>query len=196
MIRTGALFFLVCFYAQAVLTVGSKAPEFKLAAASGKEVSLSQLKGKFVVLEWLNHGCPFVRKHYDSGQMQKLQGDFTEKGVVWASVISSAKGKQGYSTPDKALEDKVRYKSKATYILLDKDGSVGKAFGAKVTPHMFVLSKKGEVLYDGAIDTIASTSKADLKSARPLVKLALNSALKGEEIKVKESKPYGCSVKY
>ena len=183
-------------HAKADLSPGQKAPGFALKSAAGKRVSLSDLKGKVVVLEWLNHGCPFVRKHYDSGNMQKLQSEFTEKGVVWISIISSAEGKQGYSTPDKALQDKATYKSKATYILLDKDGSVGRSYGAKVTPHMYILNKKGEVIYLGGIDSIASTNKNDIKEARPFVKEALNSFLSGEKVKVKESRPYGCSVKY
>lgn len=191
--------FLISFISHlcwAEISPGDKAPEFSLKSAAGKDVSLSALKGKVVVLEWLNHGCPFVRKHYDSGNMQKLQELYTQKGVVWISIISSAKGKQGFSTPDKALQDKAKYRSKATHILLDKDGKVGKAYAAKVTPHMFVLNKKGEAIYVGGIDSIASTSKGDIANARPYVKDALDSFLSGKEVKVKESRPYGCSVKY
>lgn len=181
---------------KAAVETGKPAPEFSLKSASGAQVKLSDYKGKIVVLEWLNHGCPFVRKHYDSGNMQSLQEKYTGEGVVWLSVISSAAGKQGYSTPEKALKDKNENKSKASAILLDTDGAVGRLYGAKVTPHMFIVNMKGELAYQGAIDSIPSTEVEDVKEAQPFVAQALNSLRKGELVKVKESKAYGCTVKY
>lgn len=176
--------------------IDAMAPGFTLKSASGKEIKLSDFRGKVVALEWLNYGCPFVKKHYKANNMQKLQEKYTSEGVVWLSVISSAKGEQGYSSPDKALQDKGEHKSKATHVLLDVDGEVGKAYGAKVTPHMYVVDKKGVLVYQGGIDSIASTDVKDIKLATPFMDNALNAAVEGEEIKIKESKPYGCSVKY
>ena len=181
---------------KAAVETGKPAPDFTLKSASGAQVKLSDYKGKIVVLEWLNHGCPFVRKHYDSGNMQSLQEKYTGEGVVWLSVISSAAGKQGYSTPEKALKDKNENKSKASSILLDTDGDVGRLYGAKVTPHMFIVNTKGELAYQGAIDSIPSTEVEDVKEAQPFVAQALDSIRKGESVKVKESKAYGCTVKY
>lgn len=178
------------------ISIGNKAPDFSLKSASGKEIRLTSFKGKTVVLEWLNHGCPFVKKHYGSSNMQTLQKRFTEQGVIWLSIISSAKGKQGYSTPDKALQDKNSKKSLATYVLLDTEGEVGRLYGAKVTPHMFIINKKGELVYNGAIDSVASTDQSDIKNAKPLFADALSAILENREVKIKESKPYGCSVKY
>lgn len=174
----------------------SMAPDFSMSSSEGKKIQLKDLKGKVVVLEWLNHGCPFVRKHYDSGNMQAIQKQFTDQGVVWLSIISSAPGKQGYSTPEKANEDRKKYKSLATHILIDKSGTVGRKYTAKVTPHMFIINKDGEIAYDGAIDSIASADPEDIKKAQPYVVEALNSLTKSRDVKVKSSRPYGCSIKY
>lgn len=178
------------------LEIGQKAPAFQAKSASGKIVKLSQLKGKTVVLEWLNHGCPFVKKHYQSKNMQRMQSKYTKRGVVWISVISSAKGKQGYSNPDKALQDKDEKGSKASYIILDPKGEIGRAYGAKVTPHMFILDKKGFVAYEGGVDDIPSTELEDIKIAKPYLAKALDSVLAGEKVKIASTKPYGCTVKY
>jgi peroxiredoxin len=178
------------------LSVGAPAPTFALKGASGKTVDLSQYKGKTVVVEWLNHGCPFVRKHYDSGHMQKLQEKYTKQGVVWLSVISSASGKQGHVDEKGAMADKEKNKSFATDILLDVDGKVGKAYEAKTTPHMFIISADGNLAYQGAIDSEASADQADIPKAKNYVAQALDELQSKKAVSVKETKSYGCSVKY
>ena len=175
---------------------GSPAPDFKLEGVSGKPVSLSAYKGKIVVLEWLNHGCPFVRKHYDSQNMQTLQRKYTKEGVVWISVISSAEGKQGYVTPGEGLADKTKNQSVATDILLDPKGTVGQAYGAKTTPHMFVIGKDGNIAYQGAIDDKADTDQASIKGAKNFVSEALDALMAGKKVTAGTTKAYGCSVKY
>lgn len=175
---------------------GTTAPDFSLAAASGKTVKLSDFKGKTVVLEWLNHGCPFVRKHYDSGNMQSLQRTYTGKGVVWLSIISSAEGKQGHVDAKGAAADKVSNKSSATDILLDPTGTVGKTYEAKTTPHMYVINPQGVLVYQGAIDDKASADPADVKSAKNYVAAALDATLSGKTVAIGSTKSYGCGVKY
>ncbi len=148
------------------------------------------------MLEWINHGCPFVKKHYGSGNMQKLQKEYTAKGVVWLSVASSAPGKEGYMKADawnKAIVDK---KSVATAVLLDPDGVVGRAYGAKTTPHMFVIDAQGNVAYKGAIDDRPSTDTADVPGAKNYVRAALDSVLAGKPVETASTTPYGCGVKY
>jgi thioredoxin-related protein len=176
--------------------VGEMAPEFKGTTANDKELSLKELRGKVVVLEWLNHGCPFVKKHYGSGNMQKLQQKYVAEDVVWVSIISSAPGKQGYSDPDKAKEDKKKHGSKATYIVLDKDGRIGQKYEAKTTPHMFIVNKKGELVYEGAIDSISSADPGDISEAKNYVALALDALKQKQEVTPAKTRPYGCSVKY
>lgn len=175
---------------------GSQAPSFKLEGVSGKPVSLADYKGKIVVLEWLNHGCPFVRKHYDSQNMQSLQRKYTKEGVVWLSVISSAKGKQGHVTPGEGLAEKTKNQSVATDILLDPKGTVGQLYGAKTTPHMYVIAKDGTLVYQGAIDDKPDTEKESIKGARNYVAEALDALMAGKKVKVASTKAYGCSVKY
>ena len=153
-------------------------------------------KGKTVVLEWLNHGCPFVRKHYDSGNMPALQKEFTAKGVVWLSVISSAPGEQGHSDAKKAQEEKLKYKSAASEIILDESGEIGRHYGAKTTPHMYIINPQGELVYQGAIDSIADTNHDSIAKAEPWFKNALNETLSGKKVKRPTTKAYGCSVKY
>lgn len=189
------LSFLFVSQAFAVET-GKPAPEFSLAGASGKTHKLSDFKGKTVVLEWLNHGCPFVRKHYDSNNMQTLQATYTGKGVVWLSVVSSAKGKQGYVDAKAALSEKTANKSSATEILLDPTGTVGKAYEAKTTPHMYVIDPKGVLVYQGAIDDKASTDQEDIKGATNYVAAALDATLAGKAVAMGQTKAYGCGVKY
>ncbi len=176
--------------------VGEKAPDFSLKGNDGKTYKLSDLKGKVVVLEWLNHGCPFVKKHYSTGNMQKIQKKLVTKGVEWVSIISSAEGKQGYSTPEEATENKKNHNSNAKMILLDAEGGVGRTYGAKTTPHMFVIDKKGLIAYMGAIDNKPSTDISDVNGARNYVLEATNAVLEGKEVAVATTKPYGCSVKY
>ncbi len=180
----------------AAAKVGAMAPEFAAKDMNGNSQKLSDFKGKYVVLEWLNYGCPFVGKQYGSGNMQTLQKDWTGKGVVWLSVISSAPGEQGHSAADKAKAD---YKSKgshATTVLLDENGVVGKAYGAATTPHMFIINPDGKLIYNGAIDDKPTTDLADVKTAKNYVSAALAEAMAGRTVTVATSQPYGCSVKY
>ncbi len=175
---------------------GSPAPDFSVMDSSGKTVKLSDYKGKTVVLEWLNHGCPFVKKHYESHNMQDLQKKYTGKGVVWLSVISSAPGKQGHGDGAKVEEERKKLHANPTAILLDEKGVMGKAYGAETTPHMFVISKDGKLVYQGAIDDKPSTEKEDVKVAKNYVSAALDSTLAGKPVAVAQTKAYGCSVKY
>jgi len=174
----------------------SPAPEFTLVDSEGSRHSLSDFKGKWVVLEWVNYDCPFVRKHYGSGNMQKLQKTYTGKGVVWLSVCSSAPGKQGHFSGSELKERIAKEKGAQTAYLVDEEGTVGKAYDAKTTPHMFIVDPKGTLAYAGGIDDIASTSQDDIARAENYVSMALDAALAGKPIATKGSKPYGCSVKY
>lgn len=182
--------------AQTQAVAGKPAPAFSLQDSKGKKHALSDYKGKLVVLEWVNYGCPFVKKHYESQNMQKLQKNYTGKGVIWLSINSSATGKQGSMTPDevnKALKEKG---AAPTAYLLDVDGTVGRAYGAKTTPHMFVIDQKGVLVYSGAIDDKVSTEISDVSGAKNYVAAALDEALAGKPISVASTKSYGCSVKY
>lgn len=176
--------------------IGEKAPFFNAKTASGKEINLGNFRGKVIVLEWLNHGCPFVKKHYESGHMQKLQKRYTDQGVIWLSVISSAVGKQGHSSPDKAKEDKKRVNSFATYVVLDETGEIGVKYSAKTTPHMFVIDKKGDLVYQGAIDNMPSTNIDDINNSINYLSNALDEVLKGQKVVIGKTRPYGCSIKY
>jgi peroxiredoxin len=178
------------------LKVGSAAPAFTLKDSTGKEHSLSDYKGKFVVLEWFNEGCPFVKKHYTSGNMQKLQAEYTGKDVVWLSINSSAPGEQGHMTAESAPKTISDWKIKATTILFDHDGKVGKMYGAKTTPHMYVIDKEGKLVYQGAIDSKPTANAADVDGAENYVKVALDSTMAGKPVANASTKPYGCSVKY
>jgi len=182
--------------ASADAVVGQPAPAFTLTGTDGKPHSLADYKGKYVVLEWINHDCPFVKKHYGSGNMQKLQKKYTEQGVVWLSVNSSAPGKQGNYPPEQANALTAEKKASPTALLLDPDGKVGKEYGAKTTPHMYVINPEGELVYAGGIDDKPSTDAADIAAARNHVDQALSEALAGKPITVASSTPYGCSVKY
>ena len=176
--------------------VGSAAPEFSLTDATGKTHALSEYKGKYVVLEWTNPGCPFVRKHYDSGNMPKLQAEYTKKGVVWLSIDSSAQGEQGYLEGDDAKKAASGEYKAASELLLDHDGKVGHLYGATNTPDMFIISPEGKVVYEGAIDSVASADKDDIAKATNYVATGLDEALAGKPLAKSASKPYGCSVKY
>lgn len=178
------------------INTGEKAPGFKAKTASGKEISLGNFRGKIIILEWLNYGCPFIKKHYQSGNMQKLQKRYTQKDVIWLSVISSAVGKQGHSSADKAKEDKKRFGSFATHIILDENGEIGKKFGAITTPHMFIVNKNGDLVYQGAIDDNSSANPEDVESAKNYITNAMSSLLKDQQVSVGKTRPYGCSVKY
>ncbi len=176
--------------------VGEPAPDFVCNDSNGVTHALSAYKGKIVVLEWLNHDCPFVKKHYGSGNMQKLQKIYTGRDVIWLSVISSAPGKQGFCTPDKANDLTKSTNAHPTAVLLDPLGSVGKKYGAKTTPHMFIINKEGILVYNGGIDNKPSTDPLDIDKATNYVAKALNELLAGKEVSIKTSSPYGCSVKY
>jgi peroxiredoxin len=192
-----ALLALVSFSSFA-LTTGDVAPDFTLKGLNpkSKDVSLSTFKGKIVVLEWLNHGCPFVRKHYDSGNMQALQKKYTDQNVIWLSVISSAEGKQGYVDEKGALKEKVENKSSSTDVLLDPTGKVGQLYGAKTTPHMYIINKDGKLVYQGAIDDKADTDKQSIAMAKNYVSTALDELISGKKVTAHTTKSYGCGVKY
>lgn len=176
--------------------VGSAAPDFTLSDAKGKAHSLSEYKGKYVVLEWFNPECPFVKKHYGPGSMQKLQEEYTAKGVVWLSIDSSAPGLEGNLSPDQAQKKMAEWKTKQTALLLDPEGKAGRSYGAKNTPHMFVINPEGKVIYQGAIDSKATPNPADIPSSTNYVKVALDESLAGKPVSTANTKPYGCSVKY
>ena len=176
--------------------VGEKAPGFTLVDSNGMEHSLSDFEGKYVVLEWVNYDCPFVRKHYNSGNMQSLQKEYTEKGVVWLTICSSAPGKQGNFSNEEINSRSKEHGANFTAYLVDASGEVGKMYGAKTTPHMYVISPEGTLVYAGGIDDTPSTDVDDIETATNYVSAALDTAMNGEEIAVKVSKPYGCSVKY
>ena len=175
---------------------GEAAPEFTLTDSKGASHKLSDFRGKLVVLEWLNHECPFVKKHYSGGDMQKLQKEYTAKGVVWLSIISSAPGKQGHRTGPQADVDTKDKNAAPTAVLLDPAGEVGQKYEAKTTPHMFVIDKEGKIIYAGAIDSIKSTNSADVAQAENHVRQALDAALAGKPVPTSKTAPYGCSVKY
>ncbi len=176
--------------------VGTNAPDFSLTDSKGKTQSVSQYKGKYVVLEWFNPECPFVKKHYGSGNMQKLQEEFTGKGIVWLTVDSSAPGKEGNLSAEQANAKMTEWKTKQTALLLDPDGKAGQTYGAKNTPHMFIINPEGKVIYEGAIDSKASANPADITGATNYVKVALEESLGGKPVTTANTKPYGCSVKY
>ncbi len=181
---------------RAEVTTGATAPDFTLTDTSGASHKLSDFKGKTVVLEWVNHGCPFVVKHYSKGNMQGLQADYTGKGVVWLSICSSAEGKQGYNTAEGWQKLNTEKGGKATAILLDPEGTVGKLYGAKTTPHMYVINAEGTLVYQGAIDDKPSTDSDDIPGAKNYVKAALDEVLAGKPVTTGQTKPYGCGVKY
>ena len=181
---------------QAEAVVGKTAPEFSLKDIDGKSWDLKGLRGKVVVLEWFNHGCPFVKKHYNSGNMQKLQKEFTGKQVVWLSICSSAPGKQGFEKPEDYARLFKEKKASPTAVLPDPTGRVGHLYGAKTTPHMFIIDKKGELVYAGAIDDDNGFDPSGVKTARNYVKQALDEVLAGKKVTTASTKSYGCSVKY
>lgn len=182
--------------AAAAAATGQPAPDFTATDSNGKPVKLSDLKGKTVVLEWTNHDCPYVRKHYGSGNMQALQGEATGKGVVWLSVVSSAQGAQGHVNGTQANKLTDDRKAKPTAVLLDPKGVVGKAYGATSTPHMFVITPEGNVAYAGAIDDKASSSLSDVPKARNYVRDAIAAVAAGKPMSPGQTRSYGCSVKY
>jgi peroxiredoxin len=175
---------------------GQPAPDFTANDSNGKAHKLADLKGKIVVLEWTNDGCPYVRKHYGSGNMQALQKEAADKGVIWLSVISSAKGEQGYADGAGANKLTADRKAVPAAVLLDPAGTIGRAYGAKTTPHMYVIDKDGRLAYNGAIDDKPTSNVADIKTARNYLKEALTAIADGKLVTVASTRAYGCSVKY
>jgi len=183
-------------YAADVPPVGSAAPDFSAPDTNGKTHSLSQYKGKYVVLEWFNPECPFVKKHYGSDNMQKLQQEYTGKGVVWLTIDSNAPGTEGNITPDQAEKIMASWKTKQTALLLDPESKVARSYGAKNTPNMVVINPEGKIVYEGAIDNKATPNPADIPNSTNYVKAALDESLAGRPVSNPTTKPYGCSVKY
>jgi peroxiredoxin len=181
---------------QGYATVGKKAPDFTLVDAQGETHYLSDYADKYVVLEWVNFDCPFVKKHYGSKNMQTLQAAYQEKEVVWLSICSSAPGKQGYFDGDDLAKRIKAEGGNASAYLIDADGTVGRMYEAKTTPHMFVIDPEGTLVYAGAIDDHPSTKIADIEGATNYVQLALDASMAGEEVETDWTKSYGCSVKY
>ena len=175
---------------------GSLAPPFTLTDTNGKQHNLADYKGKHVVLEWVNLGCPYVKKHYESGNMQATQKKAVEKGVVWLSICSSAKWKQGHLSAAGWNEEIAERKMASTAVLIDESGETGKAYGAKTTPHMYIVNPEGYLIYQGAIDDKPTSKKDSLQGARNHVLAALDEALTGKAVTVALTQPYGCSVKY
>jgi peroxiredoxin len=177
-------------------TVGAPAPAFTLTDTKGKQHNLADFKGRTVVLEWVNLGCPFVKKHYESGNMQATQKKAVDKGVVWLSVCSSAPYKQGNMSAADWNEEIVDRKMASTAVLIDEKGQVGRAYGAKTTPHMYIINPAGVLIYKGAIDDKPSPSKDSLNGARNHVLAALDESLAGKPVSTPSTTPYGCAVKY
>jgi peroxiredoxin len=180
----------------AAVEIGKAAPNFSLPDTNGKTQSLADFKGKYVVLEWYQPDCPFVGKHYRSGNMQALQKEYTAKGVVWLSIDSSAPGEQGNYPAEKLNEFAAKDGAARTALLLDPAGNVGKLYGAQTTPDMYVIDPNGILVYKGAIDNKRSTDLADVKTATNYVKTALDAVLSGKSVATTSTRPYGCNVKY
>ncbi|HTW78076.1 MAG TPA: redoxin domain-containing protein [Terracidiphilus sp.] len=176
--------------------VGAQAPAFTATDSRGQTVSLNEFRGKFVVLEWHNQGCPYTRKHYVSGNMQALQKEWTAKGVEWFTVISSAPGEQGYVTDSEENAYLAKMHADPTAALLDPDGKVGRLYGAKTTPEMYVIDPEGRLIYEGAIDNRPTPDVEDIKGADNYVSDALSEAMAGKAVATAYTRPYGCSVKY
>jgi peroxiredoxin len=175
---------------------GVAAPAFTATATSGKAVSLADQRGKIVVLEWTNHDCPYVVKHYSTSNMQALQKEATAQGVVWLTIISSAPGTQGHVSPGQADELTATRKAGPTAVLLDPTGAVGKMYGATNTPHMYVIDKAGTLMYAGAIDDRPTTRRSDVQGAQNYVREALQAVATGQPVKTPVTRAYGCTVKY
>jgi hypothetical protein len=176
--------------------IGQPAPAFTLVDTNGNEHSLADYQGQYVILEWLNFDCPFVRKHYSSGNFPALQKQFREEGVAWLSIVSSARGTQGYFPPTEMNARNEREGGQQTAILIDEPGTVGRSYGALVTPHMYIINPDGILIYNGAIDDRPTARVADVEGARNYVVEAMEAARAGRAIEVSSNQPYGCTVKY
>jgi hypothetical protein len=180
----------------AAARVGDTAPEFTATASNGKTVRLADYRGKYVVLEWHNNGCPYVGKHYNSGNMQRLQKHWTGQGVIWFTILSSAPGKQGYVTASEENNYLAKEQAAPTAALLDPSGDIGHLYDAKTSPQMVVINPQGVVIYSGAIDDKPTTDLQDVQGATNYVSLALEESMAGTPVKIPATRPYGCSVKY
>jgi peroxiredoxin len=178
------------------VNVGQPAPDFTGMDSNGKQHTLSQYRGKTVILEWTNHDCPYVVKHYSSGNMQALQKEATGNGIVWLSIISSKPGKQGHVSGSMANELTSSRNAVPTAVILDESSEIGVLYGAKTTPHMYIIDKDGQLVYMGGIDNIPSTSTKDIPKAKNYVRAALGDMTAGQPIRESVTRPYGCSVKY
>ena len=176
--------------------VGKPAPDFTVTDTYGKSIHLADFKGKEVVLEWSNDHCPYVRKWYGSNEMQKLQQDATAKGAIWITVISSAKGKEGYVTSDEANTATKTRNAKPTYVILDPNGTLGHLYNALTTPDMYVIGKDGVLAYMGGADSIGTTKVEDLQKAEPYAREAIEAVANNQPVKNPITRPYGCNVKY
>ena len=180
----------------AAVNVGQPAPDFTGLDSYGKQHSLSQYKGKTVILEWTNHDCPYVKKHYNSGNMQALQKDATANGIVWLSIISSSPGKQGHISGKQANELSASRNASPTAVILDESSEIGLLYGAKTTPHMYIVDKSGQLVYMGGIDDTPSKDEDDISKSKNYVRAALDEMAASQAIKKSITRPYGCSVKY
>ena len=196
--RAAAFLFLltIALCALAAPKPGEQAPAFTATDSNGKTHQLSQYRGKFVVLEWTNSGCPFTRKHYATGNMQKLQREWTAKGVIWLTVLSSAPGQQGYKTAGEENDYLKQVSAAPTAVLMDPSGTVGHLYGAKTTPQIIVIDPAGKIVYDGAMDDKPTTDMDDVPHAKNYVEAALTEATSGKPVTTPSTQPYGCSVKY
>lgn len=189
--------FMVALVAAAfAVKVGEPAPGFGAVDINGKTQKLSDYKGKYVVLEWHNQSCPFTRKHYESGNMQRLQKEWTAKGVIWLTVISSGPGKQGFVTPVQEKEYLKKMNAVPTDVLMDPAGTLGHLYDAKTTPDMYIIGPAGNLIYEGAIDDKPTTDQSDIAGAKNYVEAALTEAMSGKPVTDPATRPYGCSVKY
>jgi hypothetical protein len=180
----------------AAAKVGDSAPDFTATASNGKTFRLADYRGKYVVLEWHNNGCPYVGKHYRSGNMQRLQKEWTAKGVIWFTILSSAPGQQGYVTAGEENSYLAKMQAAPTAALLDPSGDIGHLYDAKTSPQMVVINPQGVVIYDGAIDDKPTTDLSDVPGATNYVSLALEQSMAGKQVQTSATRPYGCSVKY
>jgi thioredoxin-related protein len=188
--------FALAVSAQAAPGVGQPAPDFQLKDTAGKAVKLSDYRGKYVVLEWVNPGCPYVKKHYNSGNMPGTQQDAMAKGAVWLAINSTEKGAWDHMEPAKLTAWMKERKSQPTATLMDEEGTTGRAYGARTTPHMYIVDPQGKLVYAGGIDSIPSSDADDIKKAVNYVKQGLGEALAGKPISAATTRPYGCSIKY
>jgi len=182
--------------AHAAVAPGLPAPDFTLTSIDGAVVKLSQYRGKYVVLEWFNSECPFVQKHYYSGNMQKLQADYTGKGIIWLAINSTNPEHSNFRDAERSRQILSDWNAKPDSLLLDPGGKVGRAYGARTTPHMYIIDPEGKLVYMGGIDDKPSTRKGDIAGARNYVAAALDQLLAGRDVSDNDTRPYGCSIKY